>query len=924
MTRTLRGLLVALVLALVCAPLAVPTPVASADEDPTSPASRFTSCVRGGCKGSVLLLFDTSGSLKETDPEAARVTSAKYLVEQLATLYGELPGADVQIALAGFDHSYRRTLDWTALDTEHLGAINADLDAYATRHDGVETDYWKAVDGARKELAARKKAADGQGCAMTVWFSDGGFAVAKRPDQARVDEWGGRKEYDPDNDLSTQPEANAAVEAGQQDMCRPGGVADQLRSLDIVTMGIGLAVDADEQQFRLMEGFTSATGMPCGDITTPKPGLFTMAKDIDDLIWAFDRSVHGDGDVEENKLCQPGQEPCAEGTRVFVLDGSIGRVQGLAQLPVEGAQVQLQTRDGKLVDLTTDKQSADVPGAKLTWKWLSPQTLTIDLRREGKQEQWVGPWGLVFVAPAKTEELAKSSLRLFGDVQASWLNRDEVQVRTGAKPVELQLGLTDRTGETIDPATLSAESTASVTLTTSDGKSHELATGIPAKDIGKPVKLDPSGLPAGDAELTITLDITTQSWTGGGKTVPGTKLEPISTMLPITVQPPEEFPTIPSKVSFGETESGDPVTVTVPLEGKGCVWLGEKTRFTGYPKGLDAAKLTSTATAQDSCTKSGLELTLDPGGVGNGALVGTAEVWLISPSATKGTPVQLQFDLQMSRPASQPVLWGTLVGVTLLGIAIPVGILYLTKYLTAKIPGDAVLAQQVRGRVDDTGAFTDGGLPVDVSRMSIAHLANNRRRVEVAGVTLRARMGAAPTEPGYVVVEQPGSAVGGRTTMAAKGDRAKLPLAVQGNWTVALDPDRPHSGDVVVTVFTGPGAPGLDELLDAVRSNIRDAVAGLRSGLPPEPQGPVNDPWGGGPSGGPGQPDPWSNPGQPQRWSPQGGPAQGGPAPSGPAQGGPPSQGPRPSSPPPGGPGSWQTPPGGGWNAPPPSGGAGW
>ena len=908
-------LLLTLLVGLVVAPLAGPN--ARADEDgKVTPASRFMSCARGGGQGSVLLLFDTSGSLKNTDADNARIAAGKLFVSRLAEILGDVPEANVQIALAGFDHSFHKTLDWTNLDAEHLDPINADLDAYADRHNGPETDYWKAVDGARQELVKRQQA-EGDHCSMVVWFSDGGFAVSKRANDDVMQKWGGPKPYSPDNKLATEQDTAQAVKDGQEDMCRPGGVADQLRSMDVITLGIGLAVDSDQKAFELMQGFSAAETMPCGDIKEPPPGTFTMASDIDELIWAFAEAASEGGEVEETDLCKEGEEPCAEGTRTFVLDGSIGRVQAVTQLPVDGGRVLLQTRDGALTPMPKDADNAKVPGATLRWKWLSDRTLTLMLERDGQSKEWIGPWGLVFVASTDTDELAKSSLQLFGDVQPVWTNKKDVTVRTGAKPVDVQLGLINSKGETIDPSTLSDESRFNVSLTGSDGKPHQLVSDKPVTAITEPISLDPASLPAGGAQLWVTLNITTQSWSGQGKTVEGTKLEPIRVMTPLAVAPPEDFPTIPAKVSFGETEKGDPVTIKVPLEGKGCVWLGDKTQFTGYPKGLDSAKLSSSATDEGSCNSKELELTLDPSGTGHGALVGKTEVWLKSPSAKAGTPVQLEFDLQMQRPASQPVLWGTLVGVTLLGIAIPVGILYLSKYLTSKIPGNAVLAQQFTGPVDDSRAFTDNGLHVDLSRMSVAQLASGRRKVDVAGVQLRAKTGLALTEPGYVVVEQPGKAAGGRTSLTSAGDKARLPLAVQGNWTVALHPERPTSGDVTVTLFTSPGAPGLDELTNDIRSSIRDAVAKLREGLPPEPPAPTNDPWGGGPAGG-GQPDPWANPpAQSQtRWNPQGGSPSGGApqsgwhSPSGPSQSSGQSQ--------------WQTPPNTQWGNQPPSGGAGW
>ncbi|NHB85040.1 hypothetical protein G7085_11640 [Tessaracoccus sp. HDW20] len=271
-----------------------------------------------------------------------------------------------------------------------------------------------------------------------------------------------------------------------------------------------------------------------------------------------------------------------------------------------------------------------------------------------------------------------------------------------------------------------------------------------------------------------------------------------------------------------------------------------ETTFTGFPEGLGNARLMSPATDRDSCAGGSLELTLDPGGLGNGSFTGSTTVMLAaSDSTAEPIAAELAFDLSQTRPVSQPVLWGVLILVTLLGVAIPVGILYLVKYLTAKIPGNAVLAGTVSGLVDDTRSFTDNGVPIGVANLAVAHL-TNRREVSVAGRTLVAKMGASPTAPATssstprtLGRRQDGAAVGRRQREAPAGGAGQL----DGRARPAAPGDGPGRGDGLHR----PGAPGFNELLEDVRANIRPAVAKLREGLPPErpgaaPSGPA-DPW---------------------------------------------------------------------------------
>ncbi len=850
----------------------VAMPPAHAEDPELQPVERFAACVNGGGQGNVLMLIDTSGSLFNTDPDAGRVKAASATVTRMAESLAELPGAEVDLAVAGFGTGYQRTLDWTPLDPESLGAINANLDQFANRIDGVDTDYWTAMDGVRKEFSART---EGQAtpCNLLLWFSDGEFNLNQRANDAEMQRWGGPKAWVPDNPLRTEGDVEAALNAGSNDLCRNGGLADQLRSLDIITIGIGLAVDAPPESFELMRGISDGTG--CGANTTPAPGEFIMATDVDELIYNFITAI-GAGEEQENRPCVDTE--CPEGTRTFVLDGSIGAVSATAKAPVDGTRIYLKTRTGESIELTQGEGDRDLGGSTLTWEWVTPRVLTLDLTRESP-DNWAGPWGIVFVADEQSDELARSSITLKGDISPVLVNRDDLDLRVGEPAAELRLGTVDRNNQRIDPETLSDETSLGVKLI-SGGETIQLASGLVKGEMEEPLELDLEGLDPGVAELVLTLDVTTQSWEEDGETIPGTRLEPRHASIPLNILPPADFPNLPDRVSFGHTETADPVTIQVPLEGEGCAWLAGETGFTGFPEGQDGARLTSPATDRATCASGSLELTLDPDGLGNGSFTGTTRVLLAAEDASaEPIAVDLAFDLSQSRPASQPVLWSTLLGVVLLGVAIPVGILYLVKYLTAKIPGNAVLAGSVYGPVDDTRAFTDNGVPLNVANLTVAHLTGNRREVTVAGKTLRAKMGAAPTEPGHVVVATPGPSAGGRTALQSIRGNALLPLAVQGNWMVALDPQRPVSGPVEVTVFTAPGAPGFKELLEDVRANIRPAVARLREGLPPEPGAPSGDPWSPGPTAGtasgpvPGDPwaqpappttnDPWANPPRP-------------------------------------------------------------
>ena len=127
-------------------------PAAFAAPDPgQSGVDRFGACVAGGETGRVLLLVDESRSLASTDPDAARVTAARFLTEQLST-YADDTGASLDVAIAGFSDTYTERKGWTRLSKDSLGSLTSALDGFADRTGGTDTDYWLALDGARTTM----------------------------------------------------------------------------------------------------------------------------------------------------------------------------------------------------------------------------------------------------------------------------------------------------------------------------------------------------------------------------------------------------------------------------------------------------------------------------------------------------------------------------------------------------------------------------------------------------------------------------------------------------------------------------------------------------------------------------------------------------------------------------------------------------
>src|SRR5215208_3712498 len=87
-------------------------------------AKRFGACLASQKAGDLVLLFDESSSLQGTDPQAARVQAARYLLQTLGR-YADRVGANLDVATSGFSESYTREQDWTKLTGSTADQVGA-------------------------------------------------------------------------------------------------------------------------------------------------------------------------------------------------------------------------------------------------------------------------------------------------------------------------------------------------------------------------------------------------------------------------------------------------------------------------------------------------------------------------------------------------------------------------------------------------------------------------------------------------------------------------------------------------------------------------------------------------------------------------------------------------------------------------------
>ena len=131
-----------------------------------------------------------------------------------------------------------------------MQAVGDDLKDY-------DTDYWNALNGARQDLADH----DTSGCRAVAWLSDGEFDLDVRDSDSAKHDFGNAKSYATDADLSKESGIQQAEKAGQSDLCRSTGLADQVRSAGITLIGIGLSGGGGAQpDFTLMRRLSEGGG----------------------------------------------------------------------------------------------------------------------------------------------------------------------------------------------------------------------------------------------------------------------------------------------------------------------------------------------------------------------------------------------------------------------------------------------------------------------------------------------------------------------------------------------------------------------------------------------------------------------------------------------------------------------------------------
>lgn len=812
---------------------------AYADSEHTAVA-RFASCLAAHKPGDLLLLFDESGSLRDTDPHNSRLQAASILLKNL-TASADRNGADLSVAVAGFSVDYVPEKDWSKLTGANLGQLTNALSAIADKNKGADTDYLLALEGARDALAKRGT----DRCQAVVWFSDGMIDFSPRHEA---------KPYAPDVFIDQQAGVDELKKRNLDGICRPGGAADQLRASGIVTLAVGLtstsASGAPPEEFDQMSAISTGHGIRgtnCGAITDPPPGDFVLAANIDDVLFGFDALNPDPGVNSKGGVCP--QQVCPDARHNFVLDRSIKAVNILGSGGQAGVVPHLVAPTGEELPLPqkVGETPADLAGVHVTYKWQSDSAQTISLQTTDPT-RWAGQWAIVYVDTTgqHPDAVSRVNIHISTDIFPTLTGADQVSWHSGQVIRALTFGLADGARMPVPAAGLAGTAIMTATLVPDGGTPLPVLTAAGKDDIGKPVDADLTNVNPGHAVLKMSLKITTAPATGpgGSQIAPGTALSPQDVELPVQILPKVGMPIPGRRVDFGEVQAAAGSTAGLDITGPGCVWLGpDAPKVTASPTGIGTVHITSINNSAQTCFKVAagqkvtLPISLRTDSDGNGGLDGSLIVHVASlDNPSDSQPVTVPFSASMIKPLNPTNFVLVLLAALLLGPGIPLALLYLSKWWVTRIPGAPLLAERIPLEVARDQVLRDGepfalaatDLVTPVPGMGGA----GTRQVTVHGVTLTARTGWSPFGAGRVEVSADGRiGVGSQVPGSdSTGLQAVLPLAVHNTWVVLHNPNGPATAaEVLVLVAGTTDTAAREQLYAQVGARLPALLNGLRA-----------------------------------------------------------------------------------------------
>ncbi len=831
--------------------VAVPLAGADATDDTMS---GLATCLHDQHALSVVFLIDTSGSLQSTDPGNDRVAAARLTLANLASLAtirdgGKTP--DIEVLVAGFSSRFEVVVPWTALRPASLTAFDAPLLSFATRNDGLDTDFPTALVGAQRELRARHA----KTCRAVLLFTDGKYDIEDGDSEKRRAS-GLTKEYAPGISLDEEGTAEQVEALGREFLCRTFGLADTLRTADVALITVALAarIEPVDQQFlrALSEGV--GDGVTCGTAKRGT-GAYLAAVELSELKRQFNRvtsaigggrEVDGNGDPIE--VCA--RKACESGRQEIPVDAATDRVTFLVDTGSAGVEaiVTLPGGAGEVTIPSGESGDAKVGGVQIRWTWVDDRTVNVeaDLPSGAAGDEVAGDWSVTLVQPnGEAEEPARVDAYLY----SGWSPRllTETFLLEGVEQ-QVRIEIVDDEGEPVDATNYGGTLALTGSLQLGEGDREPVVITGPddggrftfaytaAKDSG-----------ATSAVLRLELRITTPS---------GIELAPTTGRAKLEVRRPDVYPTITTALvelsdPRGTARAEGEVEVVGGRDRTGCVWIADTT-FSEVPEGVGSFRWSSTHAAESSCQQvlatatETIDLTVTPERTGSGMVRGSVVIAYHAGPDTETRTVEVPIEFRLLPPIDQGRRIGLFAAIMLVGLLAPIGALWILNRTLARFEPTAglfvarfpIAARHTFTRLMSLGVYDDAGEATDIR--TIARIADDGALLPVLigtheccpidGTTDRAHSVLIDDLKFRAHVERnpfasPFGVVHGDLPLAA-GPRLdnssvvtdRVPLALAGTWYVVLPEDPAEVPDgwfavEVIVIVAGRDLPA--ELVDA-------------------------------------------------------------------------------------------------------------
>lgn len=660
-------------------------------------APKIEQCLQGTSQLSVVMLVDESKSLQNTDPMNDRVTGLKSVLAALNQAVEDNTSnrnLDVEVLFAGFygdTHPKPEDTDegsgWLPLNGGTISDMLERADRYATANTGPQTDYVSALLNARDLLTQRAAERTDEGgsapCNLIVFFTDGGYYIGERGE--------GKSSlpltvpYAESLDLSNPDNPAKVMEQGKGYLCAArNGLITQMGREGTVLLTVALARDGefDGESKRFLRSLSTGDD-GCGNVPGGI-GDYVETGDSTQLFFKFNDSLSG-----KNSTLTP-LNPCS-GMGCLAGGNPFNAIEGeksfelLADIGTGGTGIRFITPNGSKVNIPSgDGDEIDDSGVSFTPLWISNEVVQINGVFDTATTDWVGNWN---VALTGRSDGAIHSLTFAADLTPVL---ESPAVLTRGEKTRVRFRLDDAEGGDLEPnpVTQMLDSKAQLGSPTS-GDYEGLDVRGPDENLELSTNVDmPVDNSSGIADIGLTINFDAPD---------GHFIEPIYQPFSFEVKLPDSlgYPSLsPAELNLasitGDGESSGEVTLT-GTSGNGCVWLNEVEVAAPADAGEVDVRTEPDAQAESSCIPlaKGESKTVTVVVAPANQADGTVEVELDFGLASSIKPGENQISsvhttVPIAKSADVPARLAILIGLIILGAALPVLLLHLMNRSSAE------------------------------------------------------------------------------------------------------------------------------------------------------------------------------------------------------------------------------------------------